>query len=177
MAILNAPGSWHDSRVARPIFEYLRENVPEGYYVCADSGFPKGIAANSDWIRAPLKQNDHVPNDPVLQRQALDFNTHLVSYRQTAEWGMRTLQGSFGRLRVPLPINSPEKRQRLLLTCCYLTNVRARRVGISQIRNVYVPVWRASEDDELWDRLGDMMFGEIRRKDRVTRFHVSLAQD
>ncbi|KAF5340016.1 hypothetical protein D9611_012339 [Ephemerocybe angulata] len=177
LAVLNSPGSWHDSRVARPIFQYMRENVPAGFYVCADSGFPKGDAQNAAWIRAPLKQNDRVPNDPVLQRQALDFNRDLVSYRQTAEWGMRTLQGSFGRLRVPLPIKSSKDRQRLLLTCCYLTNVRARRVGISQIRNVYMPVWRASEDDRLWDRLGDMMFGEIRNKERVARFHLVLDEN
>lgn len=30
--------------------------------------------------------------------EATAFNRELLSYRQTAEWGMRAIQGSFGRL-------------------------------------------------------------------------------
>jgi hypothetical protein len=36
--VLNAPGSWHDSIVARKIFQRL-EKVPDGYYPIADSAF------------------------------------------------------------------------------------------------------------------------------------------
>lgn len=175
--MLNCPGSWHDSRVARPIFQYLRQNVPDGFYVCADSGFPKGDGTVRDKIPAPLKDGERIPRNPLQREPILAFNRDLVSYRQSAEWGMRTLQGSFGRLRVPLDINSREKRVRLLRTCCFLTNLRARRVGISQIRNVYVPIWRESEDERLWDNLGQMMFGEIRRNDRVARFHMVAAEE
>ncbi|KZV61810.1 hypothetical protein PENSPDRAFT_592328, partial [Peniophora sp. CONT] len=69
----------------------------------------------------------------------------LLSYRQTAEWGMCALQGSFGRLRVPLEIENSERRGDLLETCLRLHNVRTAVVGISQIRNVYEPIWRAHD--------------------------------
>ncbi|KAG6828836.1 hypothetical protein H0H93_014699, partial [Arthromyces matolae] len=39
---LNAPGSWHDSRVARDIYEKLRTRTPEGYYLVTDTAFPRG---------------------------------------------------------------------------------------------------------------------------------------
>lgn len=138
----------------------------------ANTGFPRGTASIAGKIRAPLKGGEFVPQDPLARDALLRFNRQLLSYRQTAEWGMRTIQGSFGRLRVPLPIASDKSRRRLLENCCRLTNLRARRVGISQIRSVYMPVWKASEDEQLWLDLGNMMFGDIRKRDRVSRFHL-----
>ncbi|KAG5649327.1 hypothetical protein H0H81_004598 [Sphagnurus paluster] len=44
MAVLNAPGSWHDARVARPIFTAL-EDVPDGFFLVADTAFPRGSAS------------------------------------------------------------------------------------------------------------------------------------
>ncbi|KAF5383062.1 hypothetical protein D9615_004821 [Tricholomella constricta] len=175
MAVLNAPGSWHDSRVARPIFQALEHHVPDGYFLVADTAFPRGTVSIHGKIRAPMKGGEYIPADPIEQEQALLVNRQLLSYRQTAEWGMRMLQGSFGRLRVPLPISSEEKRKELLEICVRLSNVRARCVGINQIREVYMPTWRASEDDKLWTRLGEMVFGDIRRRDRVSRFHLVVA--
>ncbi|KAF5371930.1 hypothetical protein D9757_011485 [Collybiopsis confluens] len=170
--VLNAPGSWHDAHTAKPIFERLRSDVPSGFYVVSDTAFPRGPAAIQGKIQAPMKGGERIPADPVQQEQAMARNRQLLSYRQTAEWGMRIMQGSFGRLRVPLPISNSDARQELLEICCRLTNVRAICVGINQIRSVYLPTWKASEDDRLWDELGNMLFGEIRRVDRVARFHV-----
>ncbi|KAK7017074.1 hypothetical protein VNI00_018704 [Paramarasmius palmivorus] len=161
----DAPGSWHDAHTARPIFDRLQDQVPDGFYVVADTAFPRGPASIRGKIRAPMKGGEHIPADPEKQAELLRFNRQLLSYRQSAEWGMRLLQGSFGRLRVPLPIDSATSRLRLLELCCRLFNVRANCVGINQIRSVYLPTWRASEDDALWDGLGDMVFGEIRRRD------------
>ena len=45
------------------------------------------------------------------------FDRELLSYRQTAEWGNRALQGSFGRLRIPLEINDSKRRGDLIETC------------------------------------------------------------
>lgn len=176
-AVLNAPGSWHDSHVAQPIFEQLRSHVPDGYYLVADTAFPRGAHSILGKIKAPLKAGQHIPADPIEQQEALQLNRQLLSYRQTAEWGMRTLQGSFGRLRVPLPVGNDALRKQLLETCVRLSNVRARCVGINQIRNVYVPMWKASEDEWLWTDLGAMMFGDIRQRDRVSRFHITVDDD
>ena len=85
---------------------------------------------------------------------------------------MRALQGSFGRLRVPLDINNSPARKRLLEICVRLNNVWVMRVGINQIQSVYMPIWRNSDDDELWNDLGNQIVGNIRRRDRVARFHL-----
>ncbi|KAG6848622.1 hypothetical protein H0H93_015417 [Arthromyces matolae] len=172
MAVLNCPGSWHDSHVARPIFKKLLTDVPDGYFLVADTAFPRGTLSIQGKIRAPIKAGERIPADPMIQAEVLRENRQLLSYRQTAEWGMRTVQGGFGRLRIPLPISSENKRLRLLGNICRLTNIRARRVGISQIRNVYMPLWEMSEDERLWADMKNMLFGEVIKRDRVSRFHL-----
>jgi hypothetical protein len=154
----------------------LRTRIPDGYYLVADTAFPRGTQSIAGKIRAPLKSGERVPMDPVARQHALVVNQQLLSYRQTAEWGMRTLRGSFGRLRVPLPIMSDTRRHSLIEICVRLTNIRTRCVGISQIRSVYEPIWRASEDDSLWLELGNIVFGDIRKRDRVSHFHLEVVE-
>ena len=84
---------------------------------------------------------------------------------------MWALQGAFGRLRVPLPIEDILFRQDLLEICIQLHNVRVRCVGINQILNVYQPVWAPVEDVWLWAQFEQVTFGEIRAMDQVTQFH------
>lgn len=107
--------------------------------------------------------------------EATAFNRELLSYRQTAEWGMRAIQGSFGRLRVPLNIDGNAKRGNLIETCLRLHNTRAEKVGINQIHTVYVKHWQETEEDmEVWTGFRDMLFSDQVRKDRVSRFHLTL---
>lgn len=82
----------------------------------ADTGFPRGTASIAGIIRAPLKGGKFVPQDPLARDALLRFNRQLLSYCQTAEWGMQTIQGSFGRLHVPLPIASDKSRRRETVT-------------------------------------------------------------
>ncbi|XP_006458839.1 hypothetical protein AGABI2DRAFT_40932, partial [Agaricus bisporus var. bisporus H97] len=135
---LNAPGSWHDSRVAQPIYSKLLHRTPEGYYLVTDTAFPRGTNQIAGRIHAPLKQNSRLPDDEQERNELLEFNRQLLSYRQTAEWGMRSLQGSFGRLRIPLPIRFDAYRGSILETVARLHNLRTRCVGINQIRSVYM---------------------------------------
>jgi hypothetical protein len=108
--------------------------------------------------------------DEIQER--LVFDRELLSYRQTAEWGMRGLQGSFGRLRIPLEIGRDAECGDLLEICCRLNNLRAELVGINQIRNVYMPLWRETRaEEEVWINFENMLFGDQRRSDRVARFH------
>lgn len=172
-AKLNAPGSWHDSRVAQPIYEKLRTQTPSGYYLVADTAFPRGTNQISGRIQAPIKAGQRITGDAQEVQEKLAFNRELLSYRQTAEWGMRTLQGSFGRLRIPLEVNHTEKRGDLLETCVRLHNLRANKVEINQIRTVYMKAWRETDElDELWTNFGNMLFSEQRRRDRVSNYHV-----
>ena len=173
-ASLNAPGSWHDSRVARPLYELLSEKLPTGYYLVSDTAFPQGTGWCPGKIRAPLQAGSILPTDPDELAHVLLFNRQLLSFRQSVEWGMRSLQGAFGRLRVPLPIEDLPFRQDLLEICVRLHNVRVRCVGISQIRNVYQPLWAPVEEARLWSEFERLTFGQIRANDQVGRFHFDV---
>jgi hypothetical protein len=171
-AKLNAPGSWHDSRVALPIYQKLRSRTPDRFYLVADTAFPRGSAQIEGKIRAPIKTGQAIRGTTAQIEEKLAFDRELLSYRQTAEWGMRGLQGSFGRLRLPLDIGDKEERGNLLEVCVRLHNLRAQRVGHNQIRTVYMPLWRQNkEDEEVWTNFENMLFSEQRRVDRVSRFH------
>lgn len=175
-AELNAPGSWNDGRIARRIYQQLRESTPEGYYLVCDTAFSENDNDVHSGIKTPLKDGDRVPEDPVLQEQVMKFNRALLSYRQTAEWGMRQVQGAFGRLRLPLNVNEPRKCGCRLEIIMRLNNIRARLLGINQIRNVYMPIWEEDDGPIMWNSLGDMLIRDIRTYDRVSRFHVTIRQ-
>ena len=83
---------------------------------------------------------------------------------------MRSLQGSFGRLKLPLDANDTSGRLRLIRICVRLHQIRARVVGINQIKNVYEPAWRNGADGS-YDEFEEMVFSDIRRKDRIGRYY------
>ncbi|CDO76663.1 hypothetical protein BN946_scf184752.g1 [Trametes cinnabarina] len=170
-AVFNAPGSWHDVKVARPIYKKLREKTPNGYFIVADTAFPRGTRSIEGRIQAPLKSGARLPQDRVERDMLLLRNRQLVSFRQTAEWGVRQLRGGFGRLRVPLDINDDIGRSDLLEVCLRSMNLRTSRVGISQIRNVYMRIWEEAEDSDIWQAFEGVVFGQLRRRDHVARFH------
>ena len=98
-AVLNAPGSWHDAKVARALYELLLgDSTPDSYYLVADTAFPRSTPAIRRCIRTALKSTDRLPAN-LQERQHLSaVSRQLLSYRQTAEWGMREIRGAFGRL-------------------------------------------------------------------------------
>jgi hypothetical protein len=171
-ANLNAPGSWHDSRVARPIYEKLSHSTPDGFYLVADTAFPRGATDIGAHICAPISSGQRVCGTDEQIEEQMVFDHQLLSYRQTAEWGNRGLQGSFGRLRIPLDVKDKERRGNLLETCVRAHNLRANRVGLNQSRTVYMPRWQANEVDEnVWKNFETMVFADQRNNDRVSRFH------
>ena len=167
----NCPGSWHDSRVAEGIYKKLEDETPDGFSLVADSAFPQGNDQVAGKICVPLKAGEKLPMDAAQRKHVLELSRSILSYRQTAEWGMRELQGSFGRLRIPLGIEDMDKRADLLETCFRLHNLRTRLVGINQIKNVYVPIWREG-DGRVWEGFEDILFSDQRKYDRVSTFHV-----
>ena len=62
----------------------------------------------------------------------------VTSVRQAAEWGMRVLQGGFGRLHQVMSYR-PAIREIILVCCFHLLNLRTRAMGINQIRAVFEP--------------------------------------
>ena len=162
--------------MARPIYEKLLWKTPEGYYLVTDTAFPRRSDQIKGRIRAPMKDGVRLPVDVVERKKLLDFDRQLLSYRQTAEWGNRALQGTFGRLRVPLEINYKERRGDLLETIIRLYQIRTRRVGINQIRSVYMPIWMENEQEEIWGHFESILFKDQRRNDRVARFHHQVME-
>ncbi|RDX41858.1 hypothetical protein OH76DRAFT_1458999 [Lentinus brumalis] len=172
-AVLNAPGSWHDAKVAHDLYDLLLDGAtPPGFYLVADTAFPRSTPAIRARIRTAVKSSDKLPTDPAERRKVAAVSRQLLSYRQSAEWGMRQLQGAFGRMRVPLPIDKADMRYSLLLLIMRMHQIRVRKVGISEIRNVYVPIWQEGDEMlELWSEWERMVFREVRRRDRVSKFH------
>lgn len=103
-ASLNAPGSRHDSRVAYPLYKVLSEKLPVGYYLVSNTTFPQGASQCPGKICTPLQAGSNLPNDLNELSHIFTFNHQLLSFQQSAEWGMQSLQGTFGCLHVPLPI-------------------------------------------------------------------------
>ena len=169
---INCPGSWHDSRVAEGIYDKLEHDTPDGYSIVADAAFPTGHNRIAGKILVPLKANEELPQNRTQREHKLQLSRSILSYRQTAEWGMRELQGSFGRLRILLGAEDMEKRADLIETCFRLHNLRTRLVGINQIKNVYVPAWSEGESGRVWEGFENILFSDQRKYDRVSRFHV-----
>lgn len=168
----NCPGSWHDSRVAEGIYEKLEHETPDGYSLVADTAFPTGHDRVAGRIQVPLRAFEDLPLNRPQRKDMFRLSRSILSYRQTVEWGMRELQGSFGRLRIPLEIDDMEKRGDLLESCFRLHNLRTRLVGINQIKNVYVPMWREGKAERVWEGFEAILFPNQRKYDRVSTFHV-----
>ena len=150
------------------------EDTPAGYYLVADTAFPRGSKNLKGRIEAPLKSRQHVTGTEAQINERMLFDCELLSYRQTAEWGMRALQGCFGRLRVPLDIGDAQARSDLLEICVRLHNLRAELCNINQIRTVY---FNDTMEKNIWNHFEAMLFGDQRKNDRVTRFHTMAVYD
>ncbi|KZT57258.1 hypothetical protein CALCODRAFT_434501 [Calocera cornea HHB12733] len=171
-AAINAPGSWHDSRVSSGIYAQLEENTPDPYFLAADTAFPHNRSTLRSKIKTPVKSGTRTT------REQVQFLDQLVSFRQSAEWGMRAIQGSFGRLRLPLDANDGRARRTLLETVFRLHQIRVRLVGINQLRSVYEPIWtETKEQKQVWGSLREMFFPDIRKADRVAKFHYIVVED
>jgi hypothetical protein len=58
--------------------------------------------------------------------------------RQSVEWGMRAIQSSFPRLKDRFVYEENGERKLMLKMMILLYNLRARKVGINQMRNTYM---------------------------------------
>jgi len=135
-ATINAPGSWHDAAVSRDLFAKLLYRTPAKYWVIGDTAFPTSKDLIGRIMSPPKSNSNSYPGDASACYRFIKFNEQLVSARQAAEWGMRCLQGSFGRLKLPMPAEDAKYRYQLLEVCVWLHNLRTRVEGINQIRTV-----------------------------------------
>jgi hypothetical protein len=135
--IVNAPGSWHDAVIAEDLYYHLLDRTPKPYHIVSDTTFLLNNALATK-IKKPLKQDFcNWPQDPLERAKLFWFNRYLVSYWQVAEWGMGSLQGSFGWLHILIPSDNAHFHQLLLLVICWMHQLQTRLVGMNQIKNVY----------------------------------------
>ena len=134
----NCPGSWHDSKIARGLYAILADpsKTPRSSFILADTAFPCGKDVSDRVLSRP---KDNIANaETNVGKQQLW--AAITRQRQAAEWGMRALQGAFGRLDLRLTTNK-SKRGLLLYVIFRLHNYRTRMVGLNQIKEVYFPNW------------------------------------
>ena len=149
IAFFNVPGSVHDSQVAEfgNIYNRLEEvYLSTGAKCCIDSAFGN---VTREYLYKSC-QDLLGSNAPTRQERLLDLQKkrQATSARQTAEWGMLTLQASFPRLKDRFVYEERGERRITLKMLVLIYNMRARMVGINQILNTYVPrlMWDANED-------------------------------
>ena len=128
------PGCFHDSTIVEwgKIYEKLG-HVYEmvGGKCTVDSVFSK---TKHDFL---IKSSQTDPETDYSHDYVV--NTEATSMRQSVEWGMRAIQSSFPRLKDRFLYEENGERRIIFKFMLLLYNVRARRVGINQIRNTYMP--------------------------------------
>jgi len=83
----------------------------------------------------------------MLARHAL-----YISLRQASEWGMRSLQGTFSRLKSRLT-SDKLKRKNIIYGIVLLHNFRTEFVGLNQIATVFNPMYEQYIHLETYDRI------------------------
>jgi DDE superfamily endonuclease len=139
--ILNCPGCMHDSELAGlgNIYTKLRQTYEATGGKCVmDSAF---AARGNDFIIKSVQNHHHANGSCEYARLR-----EATAVRQAAEWGMRALQGSFPRLKVPLRYEEFSERLLILQLVVLMFNWRANTVGINQIRTVFVDSWEHDTD-------------------------------
>ena len=141
---LNAPGCWHDSLIAASAGLYDKLKLvydTTGGIAVVDSAFSKK--------RCPflIKSGKRKPGETLLQTT---IRRQATSLRQSAEWGMRAIQGSFPRLKDKILFSQTIADRNVFLHLIpMLLNFRTRRLGLSQIMSTFYPVFHAVGDNVL----------------------------
>ena len=148
-AALNFPGCVHDAYAAVQLYNLL-ESIDDEYAIVADVAFPTRKAMEGKIVCGSKQGAIPAARDEAIEH--ILKHVVMVSLRQAAEWGMRCLQGTFGRLRLRLPHDN--KRRLLMMECVVLLhNFRTSRLGINQIRTVFDPHYESLRADLHYDRL------------------------
>ena len=95
---------------------------------------------NSPYIIKSSQENrigDGETDDAV--RRDIQRKRQATSMRQSSEWGMRALQSSFPRMCDRMAYEQKGERRIAIKMMGYLYNLRARMVGINQIKNFFQP--------------------------------------
>ena len=143
IAGINMPGCYHDSVLAEDlkVYETLEQIYNETGGKCVvDSAF--NLVSYGHFL---YKSSQSVPTtDDGFE---IIRNDEATQFRQSAEWGMRALQGSFPRLKAKLKYERNGERELIILSIIMLYNLRANLVGQNQIRTVFMPYLNLKAED------------------------------
>ena len=89
---------------------------------------------------------------PAMRQMLLQRHNMYVSLRQSSEWGMRALQGTFSRLKYRLP-SDKLKRKYIIGSIVLLHNFRTHYVGLNQIATVFNPLYEQYVNIDNYDRI------------------------
>jgi hypothetical protein len=151
IAFFNVPCSVHDSQVAELSKIYSKlERVYEttGGKCCVDSAF-----GNMDRnFLLKLAQDLLGSSAPTHHEQNLEhqLRRQTTSARQTAVWGMLSLQTSFPRIKHRFIYEEQGERRIVLKLLILLYNMWARMIGINQIQNTYMRQLDRNANKDIW---------------------------
>ncbi len=131
-AAINFPGSWHDSTVAIKLAQQISNTE---YAIAVDQGFPRSGYMYGKFV-GPLSRRQRANISPIVRDIVEEQHALYISLRQAAEWGMRTLQATFCRLKSRLTQDS-DMRLVYIESIVLLHNFRAVNMSINQIKTVF----------------------------------------
>ena len=144
-AILNCPGSVHDSELAKmgvpSIYQKLEDHYDKYGAKCVmDSAF---AGSGRPCIIKSIPR-ERIGMVSETDEEALIYEQSL-SVRQAAEWGMRALQGSMPRLKARWHFEEKDERLIGLTMITHLYNFKANNMDLNQIRSVYWNPYQANQ--------------------------------
>ena len=151
IAFFNVPGCVYDSQVAE--FGRMYDKLEDVYRTtggkcCVTSAFG---SVKRNYLYKSCQ--DHLGSKaPTRWERKLDLQRkrQATSARQTAEWGMLTMQASFPRVKDRVVYEERGERRIVLKMFVILYNMRARMVGINQIRNTYMQHLQRDANEDVW---------------------------
>jgi hypothetical protein len=136
IAAINFPGSWADGSLCAHFFDSICRRIGP-YNICVDQGFPRSGDAWNILVR-PMNERSARHLHPSVRDNMLKVSNVFTSLRQSSEWGMQALQGSFPRCKKRLPDNCKMRRW-VLESIVLIHNFRTDLVGSNQISTVFDP--------------------------------------
>lgn len=156
-ACINYPGSWHDANVVLALANKVI-NCLDPYALCVDKGFPRSGELFDRFV-GPFSKKSIRKLSPIVRNELIARANVYTSLRQASEWGMRALQGTFGRLTTRLTFDSA-KRHDLILSIILLHNIRTELIGLNQIATVFNPEYEQYINLEGYDRIARYFYND-----------------
>ena len=152
ICVLNCPGSWHDSTIADyGVYDKMKAvYLRTGGKVVVDQAFR---LHEKDYLIQSAQQ------DPIGDPLAVLRNRAATSVRHLLEWGMRTIQAQFPRVKDPMKYEEQGERQIVLTLLVYLYNFQSSWVGINQILNSFM-----LETEEMQTFYGHMLTADADKR-------------